>query len=180
MKLRLFVILLMAGIIAGQFYCTPRSVKSKTTTTYNEDLSAFRPETGSAVEKKDEPVNDNESLAVTVPNVEPEHDITKQLDIVLNERMDSGENQTITVYTVQVYIGRNREEANKIRMKIFEVMPDADPQLVYKKLRFKVQVGRFYDRISAYKTFEKLKTYFPGAMLVPEIVDVEDLIKENE
>ena len=178
MKLRLFVILLLVAITVSQFNCTPRAAKSKTPVSYNEDLSAFRPETGSGEEEKVEAIDEGETL--TVPNAEPEHDITNQLDIVLNERLENNENKTVTVYTVQVYTGRSREEANKTRMKIFEVMPDADPQLVYKKLRFKVQVGRFYDRISAYKTFEKLKAYFPGSMLVQENVDLDNLIKEDE
>jgi hypothetical protein len=178
MKLRLFVILFLGGIVVSQFHCTPRSAKSKTAVQYNEDLSGFRPESTTPDEKNAAETNDTETLPVAY--TPPEHDITRQLDIVLNERMENNENKTITVYTVQVYTGRSREEANAVRMKIFEIMPDADPQLVYKKLRFKVQVGRFYDRVSAYKTFHALKDYFPGAMLVPEAVDVEDLIKENE
>ncbi len=178
MKLRLFMILFLGGIVVSQFNCTPRHAKSKTAVQYNEDLTGFRPETTAPGEENITETDKTEP--VTVAYVPPEHDITRQLDIVLNERMENNKNKTITIYTVQVYTGRSREEANAVRMKIFEIMPEMDPQLVYKKLRFKVQVGRFYDRVSAYKTFEALRTYFPGAMLVPEAVDIEDLIKENE
>ncbi len=178
MRLRLFVILFLTGIVISQFNCTPRAAKSKTTVQYNEDLSGFRPETAVSDEKEID--NTGRTEPAPVVYVPPEHDITNQLDIVLNERQENNKNNTITVYTVQVYTGRSREEANETRMKIFEIMPEADPQLVYKKLRFKVQVGRFYDRVSAFKTFKILKAHFPGAMLVPETIDVEDLIKENE
>lgn len=176
MKIRLFILFIILGIVVGQFSCTPKVAKSKTAITYNEDLSLYRP-----------PGNiDKEDMPEEIPDksdsdhyILPEHDITRQLDIVLNEHVENNPDKQIMIYTVQVYTGRSREEANDIRMKVFDVMPDADPQLVYKKLRFKVQVGRYFDRVSAYKTFKTLKDYFPGAMLVPENVNVDDLIEEK-
>jgi len=177
MQARLFIVLFILGIVFGQFNCTPRAAKTKTAVTYSEDLSTYRPPDNSVKEEGvQEGINGQSDSDQYIP---AEHDITQQLDIVLNERRENSTDKPIIIYTVQVYTGRSREEANEIRMKIFDVMPDADPQLVYKKLRFKVQVGRYYDRVSAYKTFRTLKDYFPGAMLVPENVSVDDLLEDR-
>lgn len=177
MQIRLLILIIL-GVVIGQFSCTRRAVRSKTAVTYNEDLSAYRPPDN---KDREEDLPDDISDQSDIDQyVLPEHDISRQLDIVLNERMENSPDKPIMIYTVQVYTGRSREEANEIRMKIFDVMPAADPQLVYKKLRFKVQVGRYYDRVSAYKTFKTLKDYFPGAMLVPENVNADDLIEEKK
>ncbi len=177
MQTRLFIILIISGIVIGQFNCAPRAAKSKKAVTYNEDLSGYRPPDSRTDET--EVLENDSNQPDNNPYVPPEHDITRQLDIVLNERVENSPDKPIMIYTIQVYTGRSREEANEIRMKVFDVMPDVDPLLVYNKLRFKVQIGRYFDRVSAYKTFKTLKEYFPGAMLVPETVSVDDLIEER-
>jgi hypothetical protein len=177
MKIRLLIIIVVSGMAFGQFSCAPKAAKSKTAVSYSEDLSGFRPPVSLEEETNVDETRQDE--AVTGSYVTPEHDITNQLDIVLNELLEKNENKSMTIYTVQVYIGRSREEANRIKMKIFDEMPEVHPELVYRKLRFKVQVGKYYDRVSAYKMFKELKHNFPGAMLVPEIINVEDLTKGN-
>lgn len=178
MKIRLFIIIIVISeIVFGQFSCAPKAAKSKTAVSYSEDLSGFRPPVG-----REEEINVDETQqdeATTGSYVAPEHDITNQLDVVLNELLEKNENKSITIYTIQVYIGRSREEANRMKMKVFDEMPEAHPELVYRKLRFKVQVGKYYDRVLAYKMFKELKQKFPGAMLVPETINVEDLTKGN-
>ena len=71
-------------------------------------------------------------------------------------------------YTIQVYIGRSREEANQIREKVYRILPDEEPVLIYKQPSYKVNVGKYFDKVDAYKTLNILKSNFTGAMLVPE------------
>jgi 5-carboxymethyl-2-hydroxymuconate isomerase len=71
-------------------------------------------------------------------------------------------------YTIQVYIGRSREESNQVREKVYRVLPDEKPELSYRQPSWRVTVGKYFKREDAYKTLTILKETFPGVMLVPE------------
>ena len=107
------------------------------------------------------------------PYVSPSHDITDDLNIAI-EKINEVQNQKpYTVYTVQIYNGRSRVEANDIRKQVYRIMADMKPELVWRQPNWKVKVGAFESRADAYKTYKKLKESFPGTILVPERITPE-------
>jgi len=78
------------------------------------------------------------------------------------------QNKPVIIYTIQVYSGPNRDQANQVRQKMYHVTPELTSSMGYDQPNYKVKVGSYYDRIMAYETLSKLKKYFPSALLVPE------------
>ncbi len=159
-KYLLFI--LLAGIA---WRCAPK-IAATSTADYDEDVSVFRPmieeeATGGSVETDDIETEKGTYVA-------PTHDINSEMASLMDSIITYNREKSYLTYTIQVYIGRSRDEANKIREKIYKVLPDERPQLTYRQPSYKVTVGKYFDRVDAYKTLNLLKGTFPGALLVPE------------
>lgn len=156
----LFVLLTIYAIS-----CTPKLATKSTTEDYDEDLSSFRP----TIETTSE---NNETVSETIeskgPYVAPTHDINSEMSAVMDSVIYYNLDKAYTTYTIQVYIGRSREEANQIREKVYRVLPEEKPALGYKQPSWKVTVGEYQDHVEAFKTLTTLKRAFPEAMLVRE------------
>ena len=161
---------LILFILIGFYGCTPKAATSSSTAGYNEDISAFRPkaEPSSNIINEDIDPGNETKVIEKAPYTKPSHDITSDLDVVLGNIAAENKNKPYTTYTVQVYTGRSREEANDAKLQVYRVLPDANPQIVYKQPKYKVSVGHFENRAEAYKTFQTLKKAFAGAMLIPQ------------
>ncbi|MCS6794682.1 MAG: SPOR domain-containing protein [Raineya sp.] len=77
-------------------------------------------------------------------------------------------------FRVQVYSGKDREEAQRIKglclnMKIDE---DVTAYIEYDRPNYKVKVGDFLTREDARELYRQLKKRFPEALIVPDIVTV--------
>ncbi len=163
--MRLVRYFLFFVIVALLYNCATKVATKTASKKHTEDLSSYRPKV----------MPENEVLSDTAMNmfikgayVKPTHDINRKLDMALDTLTKLNLNRPITAYTVQVYTGRSREEANEARQKVYESMPDAQPHLEYRQPSFRVKVGNFYDRVEAYKTFTTLKRAFPAAILIQE------------
>jgi hypothetical protein len=157
---------LLFVLIVGYFIsCTPKLATKSASEDYNEDLSSYRPNI--EMESVD-PEPEAGTIDLKGPYVAPTHDINNQMSAIMDSIVFYNKNKTYLTYTIQVYIGRSREEANQIREKVYRVLPDEKPALGYKQPSWKVTVGEYNDRVEAYKTLTTLKGVFPGAMLVPE------------
>ena len=155
--------LLFAFAIIAFYGCTKKAVTTKTTSDYSEDLSAFRPEI-----EVDEPVSATEDyLEDKGPYVAPTHDINSEMSVLMDSIVSNNKKKKHLTYTIQVYIGRSREEANKARENVYRVMPEVKPELSWNAPSWKVLVGDYYDKIDAYKTLSALRGAFPGATMVP-------------
>ena len=100
--------------------------------------------------------------------IEPQTDITDELNEKLGAIAEDNKRKVISGYTILVYSGPSRDEANKSKDMVYRVMPDSRPQIQYTQPYYRVKVGRFVERIEAQKKFTTLKKEFPTAMLVPE------------
>ena len=149
--------------------CTQRIITTSTAD-YSEDVSEFRP-TVEAEESSDyaEPVSYEKG-----PYVAPTNDINEEMAALMDSIKVNNLEKTHLSYTVQVYLGRNREEANKVREKVYRLMPDEKPELDWNPPSYKVLVGNYYDRVEAYKTYTELRQVFPSANLVPRRNKIEE------
>ena len=154
--------LFILGVSLIVFYgCSPKVVTQTSVEEYNEDLSAIRPPIDS-VEKE------VTSELVKAPYTAPGFDDTKKLDALIDSISTDNLNKKVRYYTIQVYVGNSREQANEIRTKVYSIIPEETPKLEYSQPNFRVKVGMFESRLDAHKTFTLLKNTFPGAVLVSE------------
>lgn len=145
--------------------CSP-ALQSTTSNnnSYSEDLSVYRP--SYEIFTKDT-IKIEQQPDFTIVDFNPQYDITDTLNAVMDSiSVLSQQIQYIDGYAVQVYSGNNREAANIARGKVYTVLKNEDPNLIYDSPNFKVQVGQFYSSLEANKTFALLKKEFPNAILV--------------
>lgn len=158
-------------LAAGLGSCSRKTVPTTTAVPYSEDLSAYRPVLPAA-----EQDTAGHHIAAGYDRgayVAPEHDITQELNLALEKVATENKMRQVSVYMIQVYSGRSREEANNIRQQVYLLMPELKPELGYRAPNFRVLLGRYADRIEANKHLVQLKNYFPGAILVPERIYLE-------
>lgn len=153
---------LYAAAVLVLFNCTPKAAKTTATkAAYEEDLSTVRP-----------PVDSLTTIARVekekAPFESPEHDITPRLNSVIDSIAYDNRKEKEDVYTIQVYVGNNREEANRARSEVYRIIPDETPKMEYSPPNYRVKVGIYLDRLDAHKTLSLLKKTFPGAILLSE------------
>lgn len=140
---------------------------------FEEDLSVHR--TASAYKTADELAPGSGGTPSSPENRFPEgpaimnNDITQDLDQLVAEVARKNSNiKSIPGFTIQVYSGTNREQADLARRKVYQVLPDAQPEMKYVQPNYKVQVGQFVERLEAQKEFSLIKEEFPSALIIPD------------
>jgi hypothetical protein len=82
-------------------------------------------------------------------------------------------------YRIQIYASSNRnarEESNKARAEFINLFPDIVSYPLYAEPGyFKVRVGDFRNKIEATKLFQIISKEFPGAYIVPDVINFPDL-----
>jgi hypothetical protein len=135
---------------------------------FQEDLSGVR--------VKYDAKEDTVKAAIKDPNAKPVVP-TKHIGKALNLKMDSiaERNKKLKFaegYRIQVYSGPNRDEAMKVRDKIYDRVTDVEVYEVFRSPVFRVRVGDFLDRLEANYVLVKLQKDFPNAMIVPDKINI--------
>ena len=155
-----------------------KTSKSGSGTGYYENLATWRPD----VTLPTTPVDTVTNTGGETPGSQtsnPTLATIKPVTYRLNAKLDSISSQSqseryIDGFTIQVYSGRNREAALIAKGKAGSMLPDMQPYQIYRVPNFKVNVGRFYSKVEAQKTFQKLKPRFPTAIVVMQKIKIED------
>lgn len=129
---------------------------------YTEDLSKYRPK-----------VAPDTARQVTVPTpppvVPPQLTVNTKVDAVLDSIDKINQlRKFIDGYTIQIYSGQNREEANLAKKRMAEEAVDLRADLQFQAPKFRVKVGSYFTRLEAQRDLVRLKRMFPNAILVPE------------
>lgn len=99
--------------------------------------------------------------------------ITANLNKILDYKPDE---PTIKLekpgFRVQVYAGKDRDEAQRIRGMCLNMKFDDQAYLHYDRPNYRVKVGDFLTREDARELYRQLKKRFPEAIIVPDIVTV--------
>ncbi|MEQ9423728.1 MAG: SPOR domain-containing protein [Cyclobacteriaceae bacterium] len=162
-------IFLALSIIIG---CSPNATIQTSSVAYNEDLSQYRPKVKPAeITKPSEENSDSDQ----VPFVKPTNHINAELDSVLAIKAAKNlEVGFVQGYTIQIYSGRSREEANNAKLKAFEVLEEVDADVYYDQPMFRVKVGQYFSRLQAEKDYGVLKNDFPQALVLPDRIRLEN------
>lgn len=164
---RILLFVAVAGLLITG--CKPSQQTTKTTSSqdgkYSEDLSSLRP--------KEELVQNNTSTPDDIKRdpkayVEAKFTVNKQLDAVLDSIDQMNLNaRFVEGFTIQVYSGKNREEALNVKKQLTLSAPNLTTEVQYEQPNFKVKSGKYFTRLEAQKDFEQIKKSFPTAIVVP-------------
>ncbi len=148
----------------AQFFLAPCCLGQKPNdrSYYHEDLYQLRPkyqEVADSVAHTKHPPK-----VYVVPTLSVNAKVNNVLDSI--NRFNTTR-KFIDGYTIQIYSGQNREEANNA-MKRMSADPSLNAIWEYNQPKFRVRVGNYYSRLEAQKDLMRLKTIFPNTILVPE------------
>ncbi len=130
---------------------------------YYEDLSVHRPAL------PDHPVSRESEVRLPSPvAVTPSGHISALLDSI-NAIIAARQAQVATEngFTIQVYNGSSRSQANSVVGRLRLSFPQLDSKVRYSQPDYKVLVGFFHNRLAAYPVYEAVKERFPRALLAP-------------
>ena len=168
MKQRIFLFTLI--VLTASACASVSTSKSADSESYKEDLSVHREDYVSAA---DTTGNDKAELTKDYSNIEPSRDITAQLNDVLVGSDELKKDVTqVDGFTIQIYVGKDTDEARKIKGKALAMLPDEFVELYYDEPSFKVKVGQYFTRSEARGTYSKLQSRFPTALIVPDKIPI--------
>ena len=99
---------------------------------------------------------------------------TQTLNIEQNAKLDSllemkikwdRENFENSYYTIQIHYG-SLQNAEDIQTRFEKIFPDIPTDLSFETPNYKVQSGRYKNKLYAQKTLDSIKPYFPSAFLL--------------
>lgn len=158
-----FAVITMALFSAFPGFCQ-RGGKS-----HFEDLSALRPRftfTDSSFQNTDH--------TPRKPGVAPVMTVNEKVNAVLDsiDKINTLR-KFVDGFTIQIYSGQNREDANNTKKKMLEEIGDMKADLQYLQPKFRVKTGNYFTRLEAQKDLLRLKHVFPNAILVPERIPIK-------
>jgi hypothetical protein len=142
--------------------------KSNNGKTYYEDLSIVRPKFAMPSDSSKKTGTQESKILAT-----PTKNVNRQVDFVLDsiDRLNAMR-KFIEGYTIQIYSGQNREDANAAKKKMVDEATGLTANLQYIQPKFRVRVGNYFSKLEAQKDLMKLKHLFPNAILIPEKIPI--------
>ena len=131
---------------------------------YFEDLSFIRES-----ENVSNSINDEENIVGDKNNL----GIDIELDSILKIIKSEVDEEIFTDgYTIQIYLGDKREEAENTVEKLFEYDSLIKSNTIFTQPNYRVKTGTFEDRFKANFEYKNLKKIFPNAIIIPEKIKI--------
>jgi hypothetical protein len=80
-------------------------------------------------------------------------------------------------YRIQIYNGNDRNKANTAKQNFAKNHPGTRTYLTYSNPQFRVRVGDFTSRKEAQELYKKLSSSFNPCMIVPDVINVNNIKK---
>jgi hypothetical protein len=164
----LSVALTMTACTLGKSQKVHKDHHSQKAVKYEEDLSGSR--------IRYQAPKDSTQITAVAKNktaVTPSKDVTRELNLKMDTIARKNQNLKFAEgFRIQVYSGPSREDANKARDHVFDILPDVDVYPIFRQPVFRVTVGDYTDRLEANSAYVKLKRDFPNAILVPAKINI--------
>ena len=130
---------------------------------YFEDLSFIRESENVSNSTNDENIVDKKNnLGIDI-----------ELDSILKIIKSEVDEEIFTDgYTIQIYLGDKREEAENTVEKLFEYDSLIKSNTIFTQPNYRVKTGTFEDRFKANFEYKKLKKTFPNAIIIPEKIKI--------
>jgi septal ring-binding cell division protein DamX len=157
------------GVLCFVIACPISAVAQRATKGYVEDLSAYRPKFEVKVDSSKRAFINKKDRSL----MKPTKNVNSKLDAVLDSiDKQNLQKKFIDGYAIQIYSGQSKEEAIVIRQRVQEQLKDVNATLQYLQPKFRVTVGNYFSKLEAQKDLVRLKSYFSGAILVPEKIQI--------
>tara|TARA_Y100001960_G_scaffold249874_1_gene265986 strand:+ start:446 stop:943 length:498 start_codon:yes stop_codon:yes gene_type:complete len=99
--------------------------------------------------------------------------INEELDSIINIiKYESNEINSIDGYTIQIYLGDDRSEAEKAEKKLNAIDSLIERKTVFTQPNYRVKVGQYYDRFKVNKDYNRLKKEFRDAIIIPQKIKI--------
>lgn len=149
--------------------CAPsKTITTQKANTYEEDVSPYRINYADSLRQASAAGASPERTLSSGP-VTTRYAVTSDMNEYLNERSEANrEKNSYQGYTLQVYTGGSRDEANQAKRRVYTALPDARPNINYNSSIYRVQVGEYNSRLAAQEDYTMLKKEFPYVLLVPQ------------
>lgn len=169
MRLLLFVAVAATIASCSSTFSTTGSGSGK----YSEDLSVLRPKP----QLTDDTVKQGGTTTASNNNtvyLEPRHTVNAQLDAVLDsiDRINLANGMT-DGYTIQLYSGKQQDEALNVKKQVAQAMPTLDADIQFSQPNFRVRAGKYISRAEAQRDYMAVKRLFPNAILIPERIPIK-------
>ena len=130
---------------------------------YFEDLSFIRESENVSNSTNDENIVGNKNnLGIDI-----------ELDSILKIIKSEVDEEIFTDgYTIQIYLGDKREDAENTVKKLFEYDSLIKSNTIFTQPNYRVKTGTFEDRFKANFEYKKLKKTFPNAIIIPEKIKI--------
>lgn len=141
---------------------------------HSEDLSHVRPRFSAQVDSARYADSNSNTGSVRKPQVTPTYTVNAKVNSVLDsiDRLNVLR-KFVDGFTIQIYSGQNREEANNTKKKMSEELNDMKADLQYQQPKFRVKTGNYFTRLEAQKDLMRIRRVFPNAILVPERIPIK-------
>jgi len=108
-------------------FCGPSATKSIVSSSYQEDLSIYRDDFEPVAEETE--ISDTSIEEVVIKSdIEPTHGIAAELDSVTQIIIASRkEVKLLDGFTIQLYSGNSRDQANEYKAAAYEMLADTKP-----------------------------------------------------
>lgn len=170
MRIGLFYLTGIFTLVIFQ-HCTTRPAASKVAA-YQEDISVYLPDYSDSLATIDTTIQQKNvidttrEVSISGPGI---NEITAGIDNFIEEIAKKNRNTNFYVgYTIQIYSGTSREEANEVKNKAYVDMDDSRPRLRYVQPNYKVTIGKYNDKLNAHRVYNDVKKVFPRAIVIPE------------
>nr|WKN37585.1 SPOR domain-containing protein [Tunicatimonas sp. TK19036] len=156
-------------------HCAPtKTISTQGNETYEEDISQYRIQYADSLARpssseegdNDVELNPERQLAVA-SSLNTPNAVTEEMDEYFSEVDNiNREKNEYQGFTLQVYTGDSREQANEAKLKVYEALPDADPKIQFNTV-YRVRVGEYASRLEAQQDYSALKEVFPNVLPIP-------------
>lgn len=133
---------------------------------YSEDLSIHRLAAPSQLNGDMDTVLIETKKGDYIPlkgDIKSELDSIAKIDLAQNK-----EGKFVDGFVIQVYSGTSRDQANSEKYKMDQLYPELSAKISYRQPSFRVQGGKFTDKLEAHRIYKKVKSEFSRAILIPE------------
>jgi hypothetical protein len=171
MNRTIFLFLSFVGLMFIFQQCAPsKTISTQKSEDYEEDISRYRIQYTDSIAQTtatDDSVVSNPEERVMVSTLETPYSVTEDMSEFFQAVDDlNRERNEYQGFTLQVYAGNSREQANEAKLKVYDALPDSEPKVAFNTL-FRVRVGEYNDRLEAQEDYIALKQVFPNVLFVP-------------
>lgn len=105
-------------------------------------------------------------------NIEKD-DIGIELDSIISIiKLESKEIKFIDGFTIQIYLGDSRLEAEEAKEKLQSIDSLISSKIIFTQPNYRVKVGNYLDRFKVNKDIRVFKKDFPNAIVTPEKIEI--------